>query len=165
MSNIEVSDLPGLGSSMLNKLHSVDPSIKTLLQLSKKFPTLDSLRGIFGNKLGMKVFLALQGKDDEETRRLVYDTENVFAKKTVSLEINWGIRFQTIKQIDQFLKRASLHLTETKLVPYKYCASSVTLKILRRAKNAPIDPPKYLGCGRCDSFSQSSNLGVPSADP
>lgn len=165
LSNLEVSDLPGLGPSMLNILHSLDPTIKTLSQLSEKFPTLDPLKRIFGNKLGMKVFLTLQGKDDEETRRLVYDTENVFAKKTISLEINWGIRFQTIKQIDQFLRRASLHLIETKLTPYKYYTSSITLKILRRSKNAPIDPPKYLGCGKCDSFSQSSNLGVPSDDP
>lgn len=165
LSKLQVSDLPGLGPSMQNKLLSIDPTIKTLSQLSKRFPTVDSLKNIFGNKLGTKVFLALQGKDDDETKRLVYDTANVFAKKTVSLEINWGIRFQTVKQIDLFLKRASTHLIETKLTPFHYCTSSISLKILRRAQGAPIDPPKFLGCGQCDSFSQSSNLGLPSDDP
>ncbi|CAL9731504.1 DNA repair protein Rev1p [Monosporozyma unispora] len=164
LTKIELRDLPGLGPTMQHKLHDFYPNIKTLSQLLHQFPTIDSLRQMFGNKLGLKMYLTLQGQDDDESKRLIYDTENLFTKKSISLEINWGIRFQTMKQIDQFLARATTYLIETKLIPDSYRASSITLKILKRAQGAPIDPPKYLGCGRCDTLSQSSNLGVPSGD-
>lgn len=162
---LEVRDLPGLGPSIIHRLHETYPNITTLSQLLQTFPTLESLKQFFGNKLGQKIFFALQGQDDDESKRLVYDTETLFTKKSISLEINWGVRFQSMKQIDQFLTRATTYLIENKLKPDSYLTSSITLKILKRAQDAPVDPPKYLGCGRCDSYSQSSNLGVASDDP
>ncbi|CAL9736988.1 DNA repair protein Rev1p [Monosporozyma servazzii] len=165
LSNLQVADLPGVGPTILHKLHETHPDIITLSQLLQHFPTLDSLKQFWGNKLGHKIFLALQGQDDDESKRLVHDTENLFTKKSISLEINWGVRFNSMKQIDQFLNRATAYLIENKLKPDLSLTSSITLKILKRAQGAPMDPPKYLGCGRCDSLSQSSNLGVPSDDP
>ena len=34
------------------------------------------------------------------------------------------------------------------------------LKVMRRAADAPLDPPKHLGHGKCDSFNKSVQLGV-----
>ena len=34
------------------------------------------------------------------------------------------------------------------------------LKVMRRATDAPLDPPKHLGHGKCDTFNKSVQLGV-----
>lgn len=34
------------------------------------------------------------------------------------------------------------------------------LKVMRRAADAPLDPPKHLGHGKCDSFNKTIQLGV-----
>ena len=34
------------------------------------------------------------------------------------------------------------------------------LKVMRRAVDAPLDPPKHLGHGKCDTFNKSTVLGV-----
>src|SRR5277367_2712029 len=34
------------------------------------------------------------------------------------------------------------------------------LKVMRRAADAPLDPPKHLGHGKCDSFNKSVQLRV-----
>ena len=34
------------------------------------------------------------------------------------------------------------------------------LKVMRRAADAPLDPPKHLGHGKCDTFNKSVQLGV-----
>jgi DNA repair protein REV1 len=38
------------------------------------------------------------------------------------------------------------------------------LKIMRRAADAPLDPPKHLGHGSCDTFNRSVQLGVATND-
>ena len=43
--------------------------------------------------------------------------------------------------------------------------SHLMLKVMRRAADAPLDPPKHLGHGLCDTFNKSVQLGVPTNDP
>ena len=38
--------------------------------------------------------------------------------------------------------------------------SHMMLKVMRRAADAPLDPPKHLGHGKCDTFNKSVQLGV-----
>ncbi len=40
----------------------------------------------------------------------------------------------------------------------------LTMKIMRRAADAPLDPPKHLGHGKCDTFNKSLVLGVATDD-
>jgi hypothetical protein len=37
----------------------------------------------------------------------------------------------------------------------------MTLKILKRHPDAPIEPPKYMGCGHCEAFNRSGALWKP----
>ena len=39
------------------------------------------------------------------------------------------------------------------------------LKVMRRATDAPLDPPKHLGHGKCDTFNKSVQMGIPTNDP
>jgi DNA repair protein REV1 len=39
------------------------------------------------------------------------------------------------------------------------------LKVMRRAASAPLDPPKHLGHGECDTFNKSVQLGLATNNP
>ena len=45
-----------------------------------------------------------------------------------------------------------------RLVSLGICGSSLTLKLAKRAEGASINPPKFLGMGRCDFVNKSSKL-------
>jgi DNA repair protein REV1 len=46
-----------------------------------------------------------------------------------------------------------------------FSGSHLMLKVMRRAADAPLDPPKHLGHGHCDIFNKSARLGVATNDP
>ncbi|QHS76421.1 deoxycytidyl transferase [Saccharomyces paradoxus] len=157
--NFKLDDLPGVGRSILSRLESTFHSPHSLNDLRKRY-TLDTLKASVGSKLGMKIHLALQGQDDEESLKILYDPKEVLQRKSLSIDINWGIRFGNITQVDLFIERGCQYLLK-KLNEINKTTSQITLKLMRRCKDAPIEPPKYMGMGRCDSFSRSSRLGIP----
>lgn len=159
--SFSLKDLPGVGKSIVSKLQATYNNSKpmSLLEL-KKCATLDTLKSAIGVSLGNKIYLALEGLDNEESSRMIYEPEDYFERKSLSIEINWGIRFSNIHDIDDFIDRCCDYLLG-KLNELDRKVSQISLKIMRRAKGAPIDPPKYMGMGRCDAFNRSSRLGVP----
>jgi hypothetical protein len=61
-----------------------------------------------------------------------------------------------------------LHLcreVETRLLEVRVKCYTITVKLRRRSEGAPVNPSKYLGCGRCDCFSKSttSKVGIMTA--
>src|SRR5271170_2905457 len=48
----------------------------------------------------------------------------------------------------------------SRLIKESFTGTHLMLKIMRRAADAPLDPPKHLGHGKCDTFSKSIMLGV-----
>ncbi|CAI4064890.1 hypothetical protein N7582_002816 [Saccharomyces uvarum] len=158
-SNFKLNDLPGVGYSVLSKLESTFNNPSSLSDLRKRY-TLDTLKASVGSKLGMKIHLALQGQDDDESLKMLYDPKEVLQRKSLSIDINWGIRFENITQVDLFIERGCQYLL-MKLNEINKTTSQITLKLMKRCKDAPIEPPKYMGMGRCDSLSRSSKLGIP----
>ncbi|CCK70309.1 deoxycytidyl transferase KNAG_0E00410 [Huiozyma naganishii CBS 8797] len=154
------SDIPGLGPSLLSRLHASYPQVKTLLQL--RGLTLKQLQTPLGEKVGEKTFYRLRGQDDPESLKLLYEPETVLQRKTISVDINWAIRFRTIEQVDTFMDRCATFILEDNP---EVLTAQVTLKIMQRCADAPLEPTKYLGMGRCNALSQSSNLGLPTRDP
>ncbi|GMM59103.1 deoxycytidyl transferase [Maudiozyma humilis] len=155
-----VRDLPGVGGAAVAKLGGADTATLSTLRHST---TLPSLQTQLGNKLGGKVWAALHGQDDRESQRMLLDPCAVFDRKSVAVDINWGIRFATVPQVDAFLDVCAGYVAN-KLRECGKRAGNVTLKLHRRAAGAPVEPPKYLGMGRCDAVSQAAGLGVPSGD-
>lgn len=158
-STLKIDDLPGVGYSLAYRISEYShPPIEDLSGLKQM--TLDSLQRCVGDKMGNKIYLAVRGKDDDESCKMIYEPKQFFQRKSLSIDINWGIRFDTIYEIDQFIDRCTQCLID-KLRELGKKTSQITLKILKRCKNAPIEPPKYLGSGECDSFARSTRLGVP----
>lgn len=163
-SSFKIDDLPGVGRSTLKKLHEKYPKVKTLQQLREVVDDMKTLKVCLGNKLGEKVYLAIQGKDDDESARIIYDPFDMFERKSISIDVNWGIRFEFMGDIDRFLDVCTAYMVDQKMAEYKKCTSSITLKLMKRCADAPVDPMKYMGMGRCDPFSTTSRLGVPTND-
>ena len=80
-----MKDLPGIGWAQGHKLKAL--SISTCADLQKW--TLSSLQKEFGIKLGETLFKFCRGKDD---RPIKTDHE----RKSVSAEINYGMRFTEV---------------------------------------------------------------------
>lgn len=162
--DVSIRDLPGIGHSIKDKLaaelpkSSYEPLIKDILPFSES-----RLMTILGTKTGSKLYQFARGKDDTSIELDLNNSEAVLGRKSVSVDVNYGIRFDTVVQLETFLIEMSKELY-SRMVNLGICGSSLTLKLAKRAAGAPIDPPKYLGMGLCDSFSKSSRLGTATND-
>ena len=160
-SKFQLGDLPGIGGSSAQKLRNEfgADSLQNLEGL-RRVATPERLKKCLGPKLGERVSLALCGKDDLESIKLIREPHSLFERKTLSLDINWAIRFSNIQEVDLFLERCTGYLVEKLTEDLHKYVSQVGLKIMKRAEGAPIEPPKYLGMGKCDALSTSSRLGI-----
>lgn len=167
LKDIPVRDLPGIGRSLVEKLK--DEIRRTTDSSFTSTPTISHLRQIdetrmkvlFGEKTGPKLWQYLRGIDN--TNIDIRENKDALKRKSVSVDVNYGIRFDHISQVDNFLMELSKELYR-RLMHLTMCGSSVTLRLARRAVTAPIDPPKYLGMGFCNFVNKSSKLGVPTSD-
>lgn len=147
-----VQDLPGVASSIGGKLEDIGVKyIKEVRELSK-----ERLMVVLGPKTGEKIWDYSRGIDRVEVGEQVI-------RKSVSAEVNWGIRFATQEQADEFVQSLCDELHQ-RLVNEKVKGRQLTLKVMRRAADAPLDPPKHLGHGKCDTYNKSITMGVATND-
>lgn len=147
-----VQDLPGVASSLGGKLEDIGVKhVNELRELSR-----ERLMAVLGPKTGQKLWDYSRGIDRVEVGEQVI-------RKSVSAEVNWGIRFATQEQADDFVQSLCDELHQ-RLVNEKVKGQQLTLKIMRRAQDAPLEPPKHLGHGKCDTYNKSTILGVATND-
>lgn len=158
-----VKDLPGIGYSTNEKIQqefgSDIATVSDLRQCLQDVSGLSRLTKRIGSKNTKKLETYLNGNDDDETLSMVKDPRAFFQKKSLSVEVNYAIRFKTIHEADTFLERLSQYLCD-KLKDTRALTRQVTLKLMKRAAGAPVEPPKFMGMGRCDAVSKSSTLGA-----
>lgn len=65
-------------------------------------------------------------------------------RKSVSAEINYGIRFKLVEEVDDFLTNLSEELAK-RLKNIEAKAKCLTLKLKVRAEGAPKETAKFLG--------------------
>ncbi|UMM17458.1 hypothetical protein L5515_013996 [Caenorhabditis briggsae] len=148
----KVRDLPGLGYEMMNRLTSFFGEITTCSQLQQR--TERELIPVFGPKLATKVFNQCRGTEE--------DPENFWkthVRKSVSCDINYGIRFKKKEEVLQLMTAIGAEL-ERKLLDCKMSAGSITLKLMVRSADAPVQTSKFMGHGRCDTFTKTCNISV-----
>jgi DNA repair protein REV1 len=147
-----VQDLPGVAHSIGGKLEDIGVKyVNDVRALSK-----ERLMVALGPKTGEKIWDYSRGIDRVEVGEQVI-------RKSVSAEVNWGIRFATQEQADEFVQSLCDELHQ-RLINEKVKGRQLTLKIMRRASDAPLDPPKHLGHGKCDTYNKSVVLGVSTND-
>ena len=153
LGELTTQDLPGIAYSIGGKLEEIGVKyVKDVRRLSK-----ERMISVLGPKTGEKIWDYSRGVDHAE----VGDQP---IRKSVSAEVNWGIRFVTQDQVDEFIQSLADELHK-RLLNEGVKGRQLTMKIMRRAADAPLDPPKHLGHGKCDTFNKSLVLGVATNDP
>ncbi|GKZ78524.1 deoxycytidyl transferase [Aspergillus niger] len=146
--NLTVQDLPGVGYSLGTKLEDLGVKlVKDVRDLTR-----DRLTTSLGPKTGVKIWEYARGIDRTEVG-------NEVLRKSVSAEVNWGIRFVNQTQAEDFVRSLCQEL-HRRLVENLVKGQQLTLKVMRRALDAPLEPVKHLGHGKCDVFNKSVVLGV-----
>lgn len=145
---LPVQDLPGVAWSIGGKLEEIGIKfVKDIREFSK-----ERLVQTLGPKTGEKLWDYSRGIDKTEVGEQV-------VRKSVSAEVNWGVRFENQAQVDEFIANLCGEL-QKRLVKEKVKGKQFTMKVMRRSPDAPLDPPKHLGHGKCDTFNKSLTLGV-----
>lgn len=148
LGGLMVQDLPGVAYSIGGKLEEIGVKfVREVRELTK-----ERLMSTLGPKTGEKIWNYSRGIDNAEVGEQVI-------RKSVSAEVNWGIRFATQEQVDEFIQSLCEELHK-RLVNENVKGRQLHLKVMRRAVDAPLDPPKHLGHGKCDTFNKSTVLGV-----
>jgi DNA repair protein REV1 len=145
---LQVQDLPGVAGSIGGKLDEIGVKyVKDVRELSK-----ERLVQVLGPKTGEKLWEYSRGIDRLEVGEQVI-------RKSVSAEVNWGVRFENQEQADDFIGNLCGEL-QKRLLKENVKGKHFTMKIMRRSPDAPLDPPKHLGHGKCDTHNKSMILGV-----
>lgn len=143
-----VQDLPGVAWSIGGKLEELGVKlVKDVRQLTK-----ERLITVLGPKTGEKLWEYSRGIDRAEVGEQV-------VRKSVSAEVNWGIRFISQPEAEEFVQNLCKEL-QRRLLEQRVKGRQLTMKIMRKSADAPMDPPKNLGHGKCDTFNKSVVLGV-----
>jgi DNA repair protein REV1 len=152
LAELKVEDLPGVAYSIGGKLEEIGIKlVKDIRAVSK-----ERLVAVLGPKTGEKIWEYSRGIDRAEVG-------DVSIRKSVSAEVNWGIRFLNQPEAEEFVMNLSKEL-EKRLLNEGVKGTNLTMKIMRRALDAPLDPAKHLGHGKCDTFNKSTVFGVATHD-
>ncbi|KAJ6445866.1 telomerase reverse transcriptase [Purpureocillium lavendulum] len=145
---LNVENLPGVSYSIGGKLEELGIKfVKDIRDVSR-----EKLISALGPKTGEKLAEYARGIDRSEVGEQP-------PRKSVSAEVNWGIRFISQAEAEEFVFNLCKEL-EKRLLAEQVKGKHLTMKIMRRSLDAPLDPAKHLGHGRCDTFNKSSAFGV-----
>lgn len=149
LKNTPLSDLPGIGWSMCKKL--ADLGILSGGDAQKL--SLQKLTEILGSAKAKMLYDFCRGIDNRE---LKYD----FGRKSIGVDVGWGVRFETEAQVFKFFTDLSEELS-SRLLRLQTKAKCITLKIKKRHPDAPVEPSKFLGHGICENLSKSATVENP----
>uniref|UniRef100_A0A9J2PK98 DNA repair protein REV1 n=1 Tax=Ascaris lumbricoides TaxID=6252 RepID=A0A9J2PK98_ASCLU len=144
-----ISNLPGTGYNIRAKLNQTFGE----MELCEELQTLQvsELQQLLGTKTGLQIYNLCRGVDKER------DIVEKSVRKSISCNVNYGIRFNKENEMLDFLKTMAIEL-EKKLRNAHMAFSTVTLKVMIRAADAPMEPEKFLGHGVCDTVTRSAPL-------
>ncbi|XP_075238161.1 rev1 DNA directed polymerase [Lycorma delicatula] len=152
MKDVNVADLPGVGKALSFKLKNM--GVRTCLDL--QCYNLSELQSEFGIKSGLALYNHCRGNDDR-------DLSFGHVRKSVSADVNYGIRFQDQNEAEKFLHQLSCEV-RNRLLDIHMKAKCITLKLMVKAKQAPQQTAKFLGHGVCYNLSKSSSFTVAISD-
>lgn len=147
-----VRDLPGVGRSTAIKLKEL--GVENCEELRSM--SLDRLQSYFGTKTGKTLHNYTRGIDNRELKLTA-------ERKSISVDINFGIRFKDTSEAETLLNSMSEEL-QKRAEKAGVSGNQITLKMKIRKQDAPVETKKYLGHGACDNVSRSLALLEPSRE-
>jgi len=118
VADLDVTELPGVGWSMNEKLSSFGASkCRDLLPYSRQ-----RLEKEFGQKTGSALYDGVRGVDNREL-------QGVAERKSVGAEVNWGVRFDEDHQVQKFIMDLSMEVSN-RLKEAQVKGRTLTLKLI-----------------------------------
>ncbi|KAE9552423.1 hypothetical protein FO519_004364 [Halicephalobus sp. NKZ332] len=147
---ISIEDLPAVGWSSKETIqNNLGHDIEKCSQLMNF--SLENLRNVLGVTNGEKIFKALRGKCED------LDFDEVVDRKSVSVNVNFGIRLKNEKDLSDLLFGIAHELSD-RLQQIDKTGIHLTLKYLMRMPDAPFEPAKYGAHGPVYPVRKSGNL-------
>ncbi|OSX56265.1 hypothetical protein POSPLADRAFT_1186762 [Postia placenta MAD-698-R-SB12] len=147
---LDIDDLHGFGYSARQKaLERLGTTTLGELADRSKAMLCDAL----GKGMGEILYKAIRGIDDCKL-------ESDKPRKSVSCDINYGIRFENNAQAATFVSQMAEEVAR-RLDSIDMRGRSLTLKIMKRDPKAPVEAPKFMGHGLCETFSKQAPLIAP----
>ncbi|KAI0344985.1 DNA repair protein [Trametopsis cervina] len=150
MDTLDIDDLHGFGSAAHQKSQE-KLGATSLRELAKKSKSV--LCDALGKGTGETLYKAIRGIDDKKL-------ESDKPRRSVSCDINYGIRFENNEQAEAFAYQLSEEVSR-RLKAISMCGRSLTLKVMVRDPDAPVEAPKFMGHGLCESFTKQMPLIAP----
>lgn len=150
---ISLRDLPGVGRSVVRRLND-SLGVTTVQELREKV-TQQSLEQVFGPRHGLRLWEVARGIDDTSLEESV---TNALDRKSIGVEISWGVRADTREEVGQFIHNLVQEVCN-RMKQDNLVGSNITLKVYRAQKHAIANRAKAFGHGMCDIYSKSR--GVP----
>ncbi|KAA8909458.1 DNA polymerase IV, partial [Sphaerosporella brunnea] len=154
LDELNVSAFPGIGKHTSNRIIEKFGT-DSVLEV-RKIPR-ERLRQTLGVKTGERVYELCNGIDHTQ----------VGAAKTlresISISVNWGVRFTEMGQAEEFLHRLSQAVVE-KMKGEKVKGRVLNFKVAKRAQGVPYETEKFLGCGKVEEMNKTFSFGAPTND-
>ncbi|CAZ83226.1 unnamed protein product [Tuber melanosporum] len=154
LDDTRVRDLPGFGHNITKKVeeHFKADTVRLVKGISR-----ERLKVELGEKTGEKLWRYCRGIDDTLVG------QDASERKTISVDVNYGIRFVTQDQADKFVMDVA-GLLQRRMEKERVKAKKLYLQVKKRAAGAPMMTSKHLGHGSCDTVNKSVSLGAATSE-
>ncbi|KAJ7772122.1 hypothetical protein DFH07DRAFT_937776 [Mycena maculata] len=147
MATLEITHLWGFAGSHRDKAREkLGSTALSALATKSRAVLCDAL----GPKTGKRLYNAVRGIDHTELR-------SAKQRKSVSVEINYAIRFDSNEKARDFVLGMAATVEE-RLNEVKMLGRQIVLKIMKRDPSAPVEGPKFMGHGACEVFNKQMPL-------
>ncbi|VDO05507.1 unnamed protein product [Rodentolepis nana] len=162
LEDLPLAHLPGVGRQMVFRIAEAY-GISTCGELLKT-ATHDQLSSLLGTKTSQRILQLCQGMDSAD---VILDRY----AKSISAEINYGVRLSTWPEVEKFVKDLAKELSSRlgkaaseSRTGFGMVGKNLAVHLLTRRADQPIKTAKYLGHGICDSFTRTVSLSKATAD-
>jgi nucleotidyltransferase/DNA polymerase involved in DNA repair len=137
----------------------------TCTEVLQVFRTAEEFKREFGSKQGQKLYATISGIDNkiiaENAAPRGSEHQNDL-RKTVSAEVNWGVRFSLLKDLEEFVQKLLKEVVQrasSNENDFVTEMQKITVILNFRHKDAPYENQyKFLGCGMCETVTKSVKL-------
>lgn len=148
---LDVDDLHGIGWSLRDRIRELFGTINIGTILAQT--TCSRLISEFGPKKGKMIWDKMHGLDLDRL-------EGNKLRQSVGSHVNYGIRFLTDQEAENFVTGMCAEVAQ-RARAVKLRGRQVSVQVMIRAKDAPVEAPKFLGHGVCDTHHRSAQVSGP----
>lgn len=147
ISSLDIRDLHGFGYATAQKAQDkLGATALSELMLKSKGVLCEAL----GKGMGETLYNLIRGVDGTKL-------ESCKERKSVSCDITYGIRFEREEQVKEFVFSMSNEVSR-RLRCVNSCAKALTIKVMVRDAEAPVEAPKFMGHGMCTTHNKQGSL-------